>query len=416
MDKYDIGGGLIQGLQSGINAYISADDKRSSREERAKSAKSKQLYQDAIAKRKYGINHEVDPTTGEESYSDDPAFKAAQARKDFIKLRTQGLTPLTQGEVEDPETHEKKAGLIPITDPDTQEIIDTAIDKKGLQQKLSADSLRRGQVEMQALDKGYLPSFNEDTGEFSFQESAIKGDERANKEWDQLEKERKAKQDVIDREYARNKRDKLDPLELEAKRLANKKAQKELDKKSVPSRGKIMPSSAALQTGGANASILALENAEKAVRANKDITGPIQGRLSGLLSLGELGERGKRFKGLATQLRINAQVIGKYLEGGKVTDQDIDRYLLMLPNGRDSSEIVTKKTDILKELIRSKQEQDTMSLHGAGYDTSGMERLITPSKKAGLVKNKPNLGHVQDGYRYIGGDPGNPKSWDKVKK
>lgn len=198
-----------------------------------------------------------------------------------------------------------------------------------------------------------------------------------------------------------------------------KQTEKQLDiakkEKDLERGGKTLPASVAETFGFAKSADKALEDANTLIGNNKDIVGPGQGVLTGLLSQGEIGDSGKRGKVLNADLKAKAQIIGKYLEGGKLTDSDIARYQSMLPTLRDSPQAASEKINILKRLIANKQAAEKGSLGESGYDVSKVTTSVPPNLPGSLMKNSlPKVGEVKDGYKYLGGDPSNPKSWGKL--
>jgi hypothetical protein len=133
-------------------------------------------------------------------------------------------------------------------------------------------------------------------------------------------------------------------------------------------KGKPIPATELVSFGSADAAQNALDGALKSINDNQDIVGPFQGKLSNLAAYGEFGDTGKRAKALNAQLKTNAQIIGKSLEGGKLTDQDILRYQSMLPNLNDSPEAAGQKTEVLKNMIAQKRAAEVSSLQKGGYD------------------------------------------------
>lgn len=143
-------------------------------------------------------------------------------------------------------------------------------------------------------------------------------------------------------------------------------------KKDESKQGKMLPASEAVNIGGANASFKALEEASKAFESNKDISGPYKGMISKGQGFFEIGDVGRRAKAFDAQTLANAQIIGKYLEGGKMTDSDIDRYKKILPNIGDSPEVAQKKIIIVQNLIAQKQQSEKQALEQAGYNTKSL--------------------------------------------
>lgn len=160
--------------------------------------------------------------------------------------------------------------------------------------------------------------------------------------------------------------------------------------------GKAVPAGEAVQTGGATSASKALADSGILFESNSAIVGPWQGRVSGLMASGEVGDTGKRAKSFDAQLKSNAQNIGKYLEGGKLTNEDIDRYKEMLPNLRDSKESAKDKIAILQRMIATKQESELAALKGAGYNTAGIPRTnmvdLPKSLTSSMALSPPGFG------------------------
>lgn len=182
------------------------------------------------------------------------------------------------------------------------------------------------------------------------------------------------------------------------------KAEARTDKLAQREKERTLPISQAESLGDANASAVALQDALKSFKANADIAGPFQGKISSLAAMGEIGETGRRAKALDAQLKTNAQTIGKYLEGGKMTDSDIERYKQMLPSINDSEEIAEKKTALLQNMLASKQQNQLKTFSQAGYNVgniSGQQAGANPNLP---VKQQPQgkpKQIIQNGHTYI---------------
>ena len=66
-------------------------------------------------------------------------------------------------------------------------------------------------------------------------------------------------------------------------------------------------------------------------------------------------------------LDTTTQVVGKYLEGGRMTDNDVPKYKRMMPQPSDTKRQKEAKIAALKRLIEGKRTEESKALKGAGY-------------------------------------------------
>ncbi len=94
--------------------------------------------------------------------------------------------------------------------------------------------------------------------------------------------------------------------------------------------------------------------------------GPIQGGVAGDIaqSVGLSGERST----IQSITNVLAQSMGKALEGGKLTDADIERYRQMLPNLKDTPGNALKKLQMVRQMITQQVQSQTSGYQTAGYD------------------------------------------------
>lgn len=143
--------------------------------------------------------------------------------------------------------------------------------------------------------------------------------------------------------------------------------------------GKDVPATEAVGLGGATASFKALEDVSALLEGAKDLIGPGQGLLSKGAAYFQLGDMGERAATLDAELKSRAQTIGKYLEGGKLTNEDIERYKASLPLLTDSLTVAKNKIKNLQRLIAQKQESEKLALSEAGYKSQGITTPAVPS-------------------------------------
>lgn len=173
---------------------------------------------------------------------------------------------------------------------------------------------------------------------------------------------------------------------------------------------KTLPAGAAANLSEAPGAFTALGDISTLVDKNEEIFGPVAGRSA---SFGAWLGSNPKAQEIEAAISQRAQSIAKFMEEGKLSDQDIIRYRAMLPNLSDSPAVARSKIQSLQLLLTQRQQSLLAGLGGAGYNISGI-----PSIKGGSLpgtQQMPAVGFTQDGYRYKGGDPGSPSSWEKVQ-
>jgi hypothetical protein len=80
-----------------------------------------------------------------------------------------------------------------------------------------------------------------------------------------------------------------------------------------------------------------------------------------------------------TNLKQKAQLIGKALEGGKLTDVDFEKYIDFLPQPGDTDKRARSRVQNLKDALEKKYSQRVQTFGEAGYDVKGFT----------AIKNKP---------------------------
>lgn len=177
---------------------------------------------------------------------------------------------------------------------------------------------------------------------------------------------------------------------------------------------------------GHDAGFKQLDDLEAAIKANSDIMGPVAGRTRGLIPGSETNTRAKSLQAL---VNTAAQKIGKSLEGGKLTDADIERYRGMLPTNTDAPELALQKIEQVRRMVAQQQASDLDTYGKAGINVAEFSSRtpndisITKRPKGGkrdtvnsaVADDLPKQGAVQDGYVFLGGNPSDPKSWKKAK-
>ena len=141
--------------------------------------------------------------------------------------------------------------------------------------------------------------------------------------------------------------------------------------------GKILPSSTTTSLSDMDSSISQLGGVSSAIDKYSDLMGPVAGRPKAF------SPYDPRLQSFDAEMKIAAQNIGKSLEGGKLTDEDIARYRQMLPNLADTKETAKEKINIINRLIQNKKSSILSSSEKAGYNVSGFNTQVNQSQAEG---------------------------------
>lgn len=128
-----------------------------------------------------------------------------------------------------------------------------------------------------------------------------------------------------------------------------------------------------------------VEEIEKRIEENSDIMGPVVGRVAGAAGYGT------RAKAFDARMKLAAQDIGKALEGGKLTDADIERYRAMLPNLQDTPEVAQAKASLLRELIANKRAASVEAFGAGGYNISKIPAPAVSAQKQMVEQQRSGL-------------------------
>lgn len=113
-----------------------------------------------------------------------------------------------------------------------------------------------------------------------------------------------------------------------------------------------------------DAALKQLDDLEAAVGQHADSMGPIYG------NVGAANPYDTKSQGFQSKLQLATQNIGKALEGGKLAEGDIKRYLRMLPKITDTPDVAKEKIANLRQLTQQRRATDIAAAGNAGYDVA----------------------------------------------
>jgi len=190
--------------------------------------------------------------------------------------------------------------------------------------------------------------------------------------------------------------------------------------------GKQLPPDKVLAVNESNTIPKMLNAVRSSIENNVDLFGPVQGRL------GSMNPYNVQAQTIDAEMRTASQTFGRYMEGGVLRKEDEDKYRRMFPQLHDTPEVAKNKLAIVDRLLAEKRNSDVAALRESGWDVSGLGNNLPvpdspgllsikqPGDSGGLINSAhagglPAVGEIQMGFRFKGGDPSNPKSWEPVK-
>lgn len=173
--------------------------------------------------------------------------------------------------------------------------------------------------------------------------------------------------------------------------------------------GKRMPTTTVQDLSNANyITNTVLSDLSTAADENKKIMGPAEGLLGKGLGFFGVGDRAAKQQEMDTKINASVQEIGKYLEGGKLSEGDSAKYKALAPKATDQPEVFQAKTEYLSRLVAERQKSQLSALKGSGYDVSGINQAQAVKRP---TAPKPKA-HVQDeaAVKWANANPKDPRS------
>lgn len=139
---------------------------------------------------------------------------------------------------------------------------------------------------------------------------------------------------------------------------------------------------------------------------NKDIFGPISGRIKRANVYDTQGQS------LDAKVRAMSQAFGRFMEGGVLRKEDEVKYYKMFPQLSDKPDVARNKLKNVSEILSRQYNDKKQSLNDSNYDVSG---LLTIGQEQAATPGIPQPGTIEDGYKFKGGNPADPKNWEVVR-
>jgi hypothetical protein len=262
-------------------------------------------------------------------------------------------------------------------------------------------------------------------------------DERAGIRNDELRRDVQASQEQYKKDQLEFQKMKL---ESEAEdRKQREKAAADLQRELAAGRNQTSKDIAAMRQGkGAAMSATAqkeLFEADDTIAATKNVISALdramelspkafEGATAGMRA-GALGYVPGKFEGEDATVELDNIVRSQAVEqlkaifGGMPTEGE--RKILMELQGsvnlknQQRQAIYQRAKELAQRRLDVNQQKAKQLREGTYFSEQGGTGTSQPSIPSGALKGGPMLGTVEDGYKYKGGDPANPKNWEKVK-
>lgn len=142
---------------------------------------------------------------------------------------------------------------------------------------------------------------------------------------------------------------------------------------SAKNAGKALAAEQTDRLASNKAALAMIDDLKQTIGSNNDYFGPVAGRLSGL------NVKDSRAQGIKALSEKATQVIGKALEGGKLTDADVNRYRHVVPQLSDSPETAMEKVALLERMIHQRNAADIETFQQAGLNVANFGTPQTPN-------------------------------------
>ena len=214
-------------------------------------------------------------------------------------------------------------------------------------------------------------------------------------------------------------------LDLDRQRLALDERYKnalinKANQRPAAPKGKVLPPATLMAVQDGRQIPNMLGELRQEIQSQRHLFDPIKGTLSSLNPYNE------NVQTLNAKLTATAQVVGKYLEGGVLRQEDVPKYRKMLPNIGDTPAVAEQKLNYVQNLVDQKTRSYVEAFQASGYDTTAFSSLLGggggagPSAGGTKSGGAPPVGTVRmfNGvpYEFKGGNHREKANWVKKGK
>ena len=163
-------------------------------------------------------------------------------------------------------------------------------------------------------------------------------------------------------------------------------AEIQIAQKEKEAGGKPLNAPQVLKVNEGNAIPSTLRKVARTIDDNKEIFGPIEGRLR------SWNPYDVQARGIDAEMRAASQQFGRYMEGGVLRKEDEEKYRRMFPALTDPESVAKEKLRVVSDLLERKQKQDLTALKDQGYNLEGLDPfglLTKDNRKEMVAEPKP---------------------------
>lgn len=151
-----------------------------------------------------------------------------------------------------------------------------------------------------------------------------------------------------------------------------------------------LPADKVLLVNEGNSIPALLQDIKGTIADNKNMFGPVSGRLSSANPYNTDSQT------IDAQMRAASQAFGRYMEGGVLRKEDEEKYRKMFPNLPDTPAVAANKLQVVERLLAKKQNSNLAALKAQGFDITGLDQNLTVPDMPNMKTNQDRVGLIQE--------------------